>query len=84
WRWLDDTISDTRMPPNGVAPVDISSYSTVGLTLGVRKDRYSASLYSTNLLNDDSYIGFRGLAPTLYFANPLRPRTIGLVLRADF
>jgi len=84
WRWFDDTVSDTRTPPNGVAPLDISNYSTIGLTLGVRNDRYSASLYATNLLNDDSYIGFRGLAPNLYFGNPLRPRTIGLVLRADF
>lgn len=63
--------------------VDISSYTTVDLRTGIDFGRYRVSLYATNLLDEYGYQN--ATTNTVQgTATVLRPRTVGLVLAADF
>ena len=59
------------------------AYTTVNMNLGVATGRYDVSLFARNLLNNDTIIQ----RPALLFINQgiiIRPRTIGLSVRATF
>jgi outer membrane receptor protein involved in Fe transport len=60
-----------------------SAYTTVNMNLGVEAERYDLSIFARNLLNNDTIIQ----RPALLFINQgvtIRPRTVGLSLRAKF
>ena len=59
------------------------AYTTVNMNLGVQTGRYDLSLFARNLLDADTIIQ----RPALLFINQgirIRPRTIGLSVRAKF
>ncbi len=59
------------------------AYTTVNINLGVATGRYDVSLFARNLFNDDTIIQ----RPALLFINQgiiIRPRTVGLSVRATF
>lgn len=66
--------------PNFTMP----DYTTVDLRAGVRFDRYSISLYATNLFDEYAFQNANSLTADLGNAIVLRPRTIGAVLNIEF
>ena len=75
----DDSVSDIIE----INKADIDGYVTVGGTLGVTADHWSAEIYATNLTNE-----YAELSNNFVFdrerVTPLRPRTIGVRVGYDF
>ncbi len=63
--------------------MEIDGYTTLGGTLGVSADQWSAELFATNLTNE-----YAELSGSFIFdrerVTPMRPRTIGLRLQYDY
>jgi iron complex outermembrane receptor protein len=61
------------------------SYTEAGTRLGIRSGRWEAALFVENLTNESPYLSNdpRSGAPG-YYAYSLRPRTVGLTIRATF
>lgn len=75
----DDSVSDIIE----INKADIDGYVTLGGTLGVTADQWSAELFATNLTNE-----YAELSNNFVFdrerVTPLRPRTIGVRVGYDF
>lgn len=75
----DDSVSDIIE----INKADIDGYVTLGTTLGVTADQWSAELFATNLTNE-----YAELSNNFVFdrerVTPLRPRTIGVRVGYDF
>ena len=75
----DDSVSDIIE----INKADIDGYVTLGGTLGVTADQWSAELFATNLTNE-----YAELSNNFVFdrerVTPLRPRTIGIRVGYDF
>ena len=75
----DDSVSDIIE----INKADIDGYMTLGATLGVTADQWSAELFATNLTNE-----YAELSNNFVFdrerVTPMRPRTIGIRLGYDF
>ncbi|MCR9193928.1 MAG: TonB-dependent receptor [Hyphomonas sp.] len=75
----DDSVSDIIE----INKADIDGYITLGGTLGVTADQWSAELFATNLTNE-----YAELSNNFVFdrerVTPLRPRTIGVRVGYDF
>lgn len=75
----DDSVSDIIE----INKTDIDGYVTLGGTLGVTADQWSAELFATNLTNE-----YAELSNNFVFdrerVTPLRPRTIGVRVGYDF
>ena len=63
--------------------MELDSYMTLGATLGVTADSWSAELFATNLTNE--YVELSG---NFVFdrerITPMRPRTIGIRFSYDY
>jgi iron complex outermembrane receptor protein len=66
--------------------LELDAYTLVGLHVGVRYDRYTATLYCENLLNEipqlNAYV--RPGVPQITDVTTSMPRTIGISLRVDY
>ena len=75
----DDSVSDIIE----INKADVDGYVTLGGTLGVTADQWSAEIYATNLTNE-----YAELSNNFVFdrerVTPLRPRTIGVRVGYDF
>ncbi len=75
----DDSVSDIIE----INKADIDGYVTLGTTLGVTADQWSAELFATNLTNE-----YAELSNNFVFdrerVTPMRPRTIGVRVGYDF
>ncbi|MEP1144241.1 MAG: TonB-dependent receptor [Henriciella sp.] len=75
----DDSVSDIIE----INKAEIDGYVTLGTTLGVTADQWSAELFATNLTNE-----YAELSSNFVFdrerVTPLRPRTIGVRVGYDF
>lgn len=75
----DDSVSDIIE----INKAEIDGYVTLGATLGVTADEWSAELFGTNLTNE-----YAELSNNFVFdrerVTPLRPRTIGVRVSYDF
>ena len=75
----DDSVSDIIE----INKADVDGYVTLGGTLGVTADQWSAELFATNLTNE-----YAELSNNFVFdrerVTPLRPRTIGVRVGYDF
>ena len=75
----DDSVSDIIEINKG----DIDGFVTLGGTLGVSADQWSAELFATNLTNE-----YAELSNNFVFdrerVTPMRPRTIGVRVAYDF
>lgn len=75
----DDSVSDIIE----INKADIDGYVTLGGTLGVTADQWSAEIFATNLTNE-----YAELSNNFVFdrerVTPMRPRTIGIRLGYDF
>ncbi|MEM6626385.1 MAG: TonB-dependent receptor [Pseudomonadota bacterium] len=75
----DDSVSDIIE----INKADIDGYVTLGATLGVTADQWSAELFATNLTNE-----YAELSNNFVFdrerVTPMRPRTIGVRVGYDF
>lgn len=75
----DDSVSDIIE----INKADIDGYATLGTTLGVTADQWSAELFATNLTNE-----YAELSNNFVFdrerVTPMRPRTIGVRVGYDF
>lgn len=75
----DDSVSDIIE----INKADIDGYVTLGGTLGVTADQWSAEVFATNLTNE-----YAELSNNFVFdrerVTPLRPRTIGVRVGYDF
>ena len=75
----DDSVSDIIE----INKADVDGYITLGGTLGVTADQWSAEIYATNLTNE-----YAELSNNFVFdrerVTPLRPRTIGVRVGYDF
>lgn len=65
---------------NATAPVQ-DAYSLVNLRVGLQRGAWTATLYADNLLNDDR---IAHITDTESMAFRVRPRSIGLNVRAEF
>ena len=74
---------DSRSDIIEINSADIDGYVTLGATLGVTADQWSAELFAENLTNE-----YAELSNNFVFdrerVTPVRPRTIGLRLAYDF
>lgn len=66
--------------PNFTMP----DYTLVDVRAGVAFDRYSVSVYATNLFDEYGFQNASTLSPEFGTATVLRPRTIGAVLSVEF
>lgn len=77
--YADPSVSDII----SINQIDVSGYTTLGLTAGVAADTWSVTLFGENLANSDGEI-----ASNFVFDRersvPLRPRTIGMRFSYDF
>ncbi len=75
----DDSVSDIIE----INKADIDGYVTLGGTLGVSSDQWSAELFATNLTNE-----YAELSNNFVFdrerVTPMRPRTVGVRVAYDF
>ena len=75
----DDSVRDIVEINKG----DVDGYITLGATLGVTADQWSAELFGTNLTNE-----YAELSNSFQFdrnrVTPMRPRTIGVRVGYDF
>ena len=75
----DDSMSDIIE----INKIEIDGYSTLGGTVGITADQWSAELFATNLTNE-----YAELSNNFVFdrerVTPMRPRTIGVRLAYDF
>lgn len=71
------------IPPSAPYMVN-DSYSVVDLRTGFSTERFEVTVYATNLLDDDDWVNFNTSFNAFGTGNPLRPRTIGVVLSAYF
>ena len=75
----DDSVSDIVEINKG----DVDGYVTIGATLGVTADQWSAELFGTNLTGE-----YAELSNSFQFdrnrVTPMRPRTIGVRVGYDF
>jgi iron complex outermembrane receptor protein len=75
----DDSVSDIIE----INKADIDGYVTLGATMGVTADQWSAEIFATNLTNE-----YAELSNNFVFdrerVTPLRPRTIGVRVGYDF
>lgn len=75
----DDSVSDIIE----INKADVDGYVTLGGTLGVTADQWSAEIYATNLTNE-----YAELSNNFVFdrerVTPMRPRTIGVRVGYDF
>ena len=75
----DDSVSDIVEINKG----DVDGYVTLGATLGVTADQWSAELFGTNLTGE-----YAELSNSFQFdrnrVTPMRPRTIGVRVGYDF
>jgi hypothetical protein len=75
----DDSVSDIIE----INKADVDGYVTLGTTLGVTANEWSAELFATNLTNE-----YAELSNNFVFdrerVTPLRPRTIGVRVGYDF
>ena len=60
------------------------SYDVANLNLGFSTERFDASVYVTNLFDDDSWVNYATNFAGFALGVPMRPRTFGVVLRAKF
>jgi len=59
-------------------------YSILDLQAGILTERYQASLYVKNVLNEYAYSTFTPNATASSLAVPVVPRTVGVTLRVNF
>lgn len=77
YQYVGDAYADFS---NALSPVQ-DSYSLVNLRVGVQWSEWTATLYADNLLNDDHVAHINDTGALAYL---VRPRSIGLNLRAEF
>ncbi len=62
----------------------IDAYSLVNLNVGFSTERFDASVYVDNVLDEYAYYNYATNNTGFALGVPTRPRTIGVVLRAKF
>lgn len=75
--------SDSRSDIIEINSADIDGYATLGATLGVTADQWSAELFATNLTNEYAELS-NNFVNDRERVTPMRPRTIGVRLGYDF
>jgi outer membrane receptor protein involved in Fe transport len=75
--------SDSRSDIIEINSADIDGYATLGATLGVSADQWSAELFATNLTNEYAELS-NNFVNDRERVTPMRPRTIGVRLGYDF
>lgn len=74
---------DSRSDIIEINSADIEGYVTLGATLGVTADQWSAELFATNLTNEYAELS-NNFVNDRERVTPMRPRTIGVRLGYDF
>jgi outer membrane receptor protein involved in Fe transport len=78
------TDTDGTFYPSSAPRLTVPSYTVLDARAGITTERFDVSVYATNLLNNDAWQSFGTSASAFSIGTPLRPRTIGVVLRAKF